>query len=212
MFEEDESMLMKILKVSAIVLACIFLSPLLLCFLCVYGVYKLSRLFLGPKDKREYYESAYYRDLQLPYKKRITKQDSYIFYNRAKEMGLDFEFVCGEGDGADYIASEKEVFLFPKFDQIGYDDVRQHWKVDRDGEWTALSRETEDCRAKLRPEHFWLDVNFLVTRDMLVPRDIVSGNFDNVDNEKDLDFAVELLPHNVRLGDDFISAYTDATK
>ena len=69
------------------------------------------------------------------------------------------------------------MYLFPGFDQIGYNDHSGEWEVDLDGDWIPLSEERNNCASLLDDAHKGFAVHFLVTESMLVPRSC----FDDVD-------------------------------
>lgn len=178
----------KLLFVLAVAL---LLLPVCIC-LFVWVVIEFCK---RPMHKKQYRASAYYQDLQLPYRNGILHRSAYGFYNEAKKAGIPFEFVHRNGDGYEYVVRDNTVYLFPEFEELGYDDLAGQWKVDLDGdEWSTLEDELRRCTQQLEGRHRACQVCFLVEEACLVPRGIFrevepwETDWDNAD------YALELLP------------------
>lgn len=185
------------------ILIVVFL-PVVLAFLIWAAISALIEHCKTPLYKKQYEQSEYFKDLRLPYQPGILYQAAYHFYNSAKEKNIPFQFVHQSNNDLAYIVRQNSVYLFPGFDQIGYNDHSGEWEVDLDGDWIPLSEERNNCASLLDDAHKGFAVHFLVTESMLVPRSC----FDDVDAPEPPDYAKELLPPFIQLGKTDLSAYT----
>lgn len=146
----------------------ILLSPLLLVALLVWGIHYLLEL---PNNKRIYYRSRYYQDLQLPFAISELHSPEFIFYNSAMERNLPVQYVR-QDNALEYFTYNGTLYLFPGFDQIVYEDEKTSWQADFDGDWLPLDQTFQDMRASLRDYPEDMPIRLLVTRKMIALNDL----------------------------------------
>ncbi len=184
----------KILTVFIIVL----LSPLIFVFAIWALIENLIDRLKDPKRKKEYYESAYYKDFSEPYSRTIIYQDSYLFYNETKDSKAEFTFVHQPTNGIDYIIRGGTIYLFQLysdvFEGIFYHDQDKEWKANIDGDWLSLDKTWKDFITHIENTN----IVMLLKDVYLLPR------YNGTDEETD-DCAIELLPDYIKV----VSKYTD---
>lgn len=145
-----------------IALAVIVFSPLIAAGMAAAGAAALLR---RQRFKREYVKSRYYRDLGQRSAPWMQDSPEYRFYNAAMRRGLPVQYVRQESNGLEYFIYCETIYLFPDFDQIGFDEDKGDWQADYDGEWTPFAECYAGLLDKLEtaPEH---PVKLLVERSM----------------------------------------------
>lgn len=141
----------------------IVLSPLILAFIIIAGVYTLFQI---PKDKKEYKSSKYYSDLKQKFRLGILSSPEYRFYNSAVHRDLPIKYIKQESNGFEYFILGGTLFLFPDFDNIDFDAEKEEWQADFDGDLRNFEDSYYDLLAKLDKEPN-LPVRLLVERKML---------------------------------------------
>ena len=112
----------KILVVVVIVL----LSPLILFgLICVI----ISMPFVALADRREYKKSAYYQKLGIPFNKKIFYISEYDFYNYMIREELPVKFVKQKTNSLTYFIYQDEIFIFPDFNAIEYNQEGNDWEA-----------------------------------------------------------------------------------
>lgn len=192
-----------------IILLLVLFIPVILLFLLSGLFSSLIDFLKEPKRKKEYFRSAYYQDLKIPYRKWITVDPYYCFYNEAKDKNMQISFVYQTSNNAAYFVNRDTALFLAPFDNIGYDNINQQWMVEEDGESLPLEDVRRECTKLLDESHRELNVVFLVSEPNLVPVSYFSET-ENPDDENN--YAKELLPSYVCLETDFLSAYLMATE
>lgn len=195
-------------KVLKLLLA-VLLLPLILLFLLIGLVVNLIELLKEPRKKKAYGRSAYYQDLRLPYRRWITDDPYYVFYNEAKKKDLPITFVYQPDNKASYLVSKDTAFFIQPFEAFGYDKRSQQWMAEQDDAPRPLEDVLKDCAALLDEEHRALNSGLLVLKKDLVP---ISYFSETEDPEEEADFAKELLPSYLYMGSDYLSAYLKAAE
>ena len=140
----------------------IIFLPLILAFIIIAGIYTLFQM---PKKKKEYKSSRYYLDFKQKFMTSILYSPEYRFYNSAIHRNLPFKYTKQESNGFEYFILDNIIFLFPDFEQIDYDNKKDVWQVDRDGDWSDYEEALKKLIAKLDNEPI-LPVKLLVEREM----------------------------------------------
>ena len=184
-----------------IFLIIIVFLPVIICFFLWAGIYLLIEWLKTPLYKKQYQQSIYYHDMKIPYRSFILQMPSYTFYNTAREQHIPLELVHQDTNNIDYIIYQDAIYLFPFFDQMGYNDKKQQWEVDIDGDWVSFDMEMEkqiiDDNQSNMPVFVLLCEHELVFRETFI---------DNSDEVKDGDYAIDLLPACVKIGENYLSA------
>lgn len=146
----------------AIALAVIVFLPLIVVGVAAAGAAALLR---RQRFKREYVKSRYYRDLGQRFAPWMQDSPEYRFYNAAMRRGLPVQYVRQESNGLEYFIYRGTIYLFPDFDQVGFDEGKGDWQADYDGEWKSFAECYAGLQNKLEtaPEH---PVKLLVERSM----------------------------------------------
>lgn len=169
-------------------------------FLCG-AVIMFFDLLKEPSRKKEYTQSHYYKDFQIPYRKGIIYEDSYQFYNKARNDNLSINMVHPSNGGSDYLIIQGSVFLFPMcqdvFGGITYNTKEQHWEVDFDGEYYPLDDEWEKYKNPIADLEPGLPCYLLIKQSQVCPCHDDSEEFSD-------DFALDLLPPHVRVVQEYI--------
>lgn len=147
----------------------IVFSPLIIISLGAAG---LSYLLDGPKCKKMYAQSAYFRDLAVPYKRYLFGSPEYRFYNGAKKRQLPMTYVRQPSNGLEYVVFEGVVYVFPEFEQIDFDKEKSIWEVNYDGDWTPFDEVYRNQIAQMEEKVDASCIKLLVERAMFVARDL----------------------------------------
>ncbi len=104
----------------------IILSPfLLLGFLSWFIVMP----FITFSNWKSYKKSEYYKAFKKPFSNKIFDSNEYAFYNYAIEEQLPIKYVKQTNKSLDYFIYKNQVFIFPDFNQIKYNEEKQCWEV-----------------------------------------------------------------------------------
>lgn len=190
------------IKILIFLLIVVF-SPVIICFLLWAGITVLVEWLKTPLYKKRYQQSAYYQDMKIPYRRFILQTSSYLFYNAARKQHIPIELIHQDTNNLDYIIYQEAIYLFPTFDGMGYNDGKQQWEVDLDGDWFPFEEEIDKQIALLNDNHSNLPVYLLLRECELAPREIFG---DSANEIKDGDYAKELLPSCVKIGENYLSA------
>ena len=110
-----------------VVLLVVLFSPVILVWMLVDRVVYLFSL---PKLKKEYHQSDYYKDLNIPYKKNLIHSPGYRVYNSLKQRRMEFRFEIKFSNVLDYFEYQKVLYLLGDFDQILFDEENKVWMAD----------------------------------------------------------------------------------
>ncbi len=155
-----------------IALLVIVFSPIILFGLLIgFGVY----LFNLPKNMKDYKNSQYYKDFQIPFKKYSFYLPQYRFYNSAKKRKLPIEYIRQESNGLEYFVYQDTLFLFPDFDQISLKEDESGWEVDYDGDWKDFEPSYQNIISKLENNRN-MPVKLLVERNMFLRHKLTDVN------------------------------------
>lgn len=184
------------------ILILIILSPVIIISIVVVAPVLLFDYLKEPSRKREYMKSQYYLDFHIPYRRHIQLEDSYQFYNEAKNANLDFQIIHPDDDNPEFVIFKNKVYLFPMhsdiFYGIFYSDTDKEWKVSLDEEWFSLDDEWNKYKAYVEKANGDMPCFLMVMQDDLHPRDETYSD----------DFAMELLPPYVCI----VEHYTDVLR
>ena len=182
-------------KKIAIAAGAVVLSPVLIAAVGVAAAVDAAK---EPGRRKEYGQSAYFRDFHRAYEKGIVFSDEYCFYNEAKAGNIDFELVRLKNFS--YIVSDGGVWLFPWFGSLCYSDSEQCWLIGNDGDVYRLSDDLSYEQSRLLDKHKNMPMHILVKEeDLLLRNELVSMSTSGDD-------ARELLPEYITLCRDYVSA------
>lgn len=104
----------------------IILSPLLLFF---FLTWLIVMPFITLANLKSYKKSEYYKEFKKPFSNKIFDSNEYAFYNYAIEEKLPIKYVKQTNKPLDYFIYGNNVFIFPDFNEIKYNDEKQCWEV-----------------------------------------------------------------------------------
>lgn len=194
-------------KKFSIVLVILLLSPLIVFgFLCGI-VFMFFDWLKEPARKREYRRSHYYKDFLIPYRRNITYEDSYQFYNEARNDNHSIKMIHPSNGGPDYLIIQDSIFLFPMcqdvFGGISYNTQKCEWVVDFDGESFSLNDEWEKYKRTITDIGHGLPCYLLIKQCDLNPCHNDSEEFSE-------NYALDLLPPYVHIVQQYIDIITGA--
>lgn len=141
----------------------ILFSPLIIVGLIIWGVSELIHL---PGNIKDYKNSQYYKDFQLPYKAHKLNSPEYRFYNSIKERNIQVDYIRQETENIEYFIYDNTLFLFPDFDQIHIDEEDSKWLADYDGDFQPLEEACQKIIDKLHNTQKDYPIKILVEREM----------------------------------------------
>lgn len=115
---------MKWYQIILIALLLLILSPLIIFFLICLGIYLPIITIV---ERIDYKKSAYYRYFKIPFSKKVYNSNPYQFYNYAIEKKLEINYIHQKE--MDYFIYKNEIFIFPDFNAIQYNNEQQCWEV-----------------------------------------------------------------------------------
>ncbi|MBQ6935030.1 MAG: hypothetical protein IJN49_00650 [Clostridia bacterium] len=139
----------------------ILFSPLIIVGLIIWGVSELIHL---PGNIKEYKNSQYFKDFQLPYKAHKLDSPEYRFYNSIKERNIEVDYIRQED--TEYFIYENTLFLFPDFYQILFDDEDSKWVADYDSDFQPLEEACQKIIDELHNIQKDYPIKILVERKM----------------------------------------------
>ena len=186
----------KLIKITIVII----LSPLIVLGLIFAGFDILLDRLKEPRRKKEYENSDYYKDFSAPYRKNILNEESYNFYNEAKNRNLPVNLKHSSKDDSDYLIVRDSIFLFPMnrdvFEGISYNTRDCKWEVSFDGEDLLLDDEWEKYKNTFTDIEQDLPCYLLIKKSFVNPCHNDNGEFrDN--------YALDFLPKYVRLVDNY---------
>lgn len=181
----------------------IVLSPIIIFFFLCGGIVMLIEWLKTPLYKKQYQKSAYYQDMKIPYRSFVLNAPSFLFYNAAREQHIPLKLIHQETSNFDYIIYQEAIYFLPLFDQMAYNNEKQQWEVDCDGEWFLFDEEMDKQIALLNDNHLNLPVYLLLSESELAPREIFDNSLEEI---IDGDYAKELLPTCIKIRDNYLSA------
>jgi hypothetical protein len=104
----------------------IILSPLLLFF---FLTWLIVMPFITLANLKSYKKSEYYKEFKKPFSNKIFDSNEYAFYNYAIEEKLPIKYVKQTNKPLNYFIYGNNVFIFPDFNEIKYNDEKQCWEV-----------------------------------------------------------------------------------
>ena len=142
-------------------LVIVLFSPLIITGLIVFGISELIHL---PGNIKEYKNSQYFKDFQLPYKEYRLHSPEYRFYNSIKERNIQVDYIKQED--TEYFIYDNTIFLFPDFDQLLFDEENSKWVADYDGDFLPLEEAYQKIIGKLHNIKKDYPIKLLVEREM----------------------------------------------
>ncbi len=104
----------------------ILFSPLIIFLLICLCI---SLPFISISDHKAYKKSIYFKTFRIPYDKDIVNSNKYIFYNYAIHEKLPINYIIQTTNSFEYFIFENQVFIFPDFNEIKYNDIKQEYEV-----------------------------------------------------------------------------------
>jgi len=156
------------------VLICIcvvIFSPIIILGICTASI---AYLFEMPKNKKEYTNSEYFKDFNLPYKRYLLYSPEYRFYNGIKRRNLPIDYMRQESNGLEYFVFENILYLFPDFEQIDFNEEKSIWEADYDGHWNPFEEAYNNLVSKIDKEIDSSCIKLLIEREMF-PRTDLNG-------------------------------------
>ena len=102
----------------------VLLSPLIIFILICWGI---ASPFITLANKSRYLKSSFYKEFKLPYSSYIYNSNQYAFYNFAIEEDLPIKYKKQES--FDYFIYENQIFIFPDFSEIKYNEEKETWEI-----------------------------------------------------------------------------------
>ncbi len=152
-----------------VVLLVILFSPIIL--LSVLGD-KVTELFALPKLKREYRQSAYYKDLSIPYKKGLENSPQYRVYNSLKQRKMEFQFQTKVSNILDCFTYQNTLYLLKDVDQIRFHEEKRIWEAVYDGDPTPLDEVYDAMVSEVRSQGENLPIRLLAERKLVDETDL----------------------------------------
>lgn len=153
----------------AIALLFVIFSPIIILCLCV-GL--IAYLFAVPKNKKEYTNSEYFKDFNLPYKSYLLCSPEYRFYNSIKKRNLPINYIRQASNGLGYFVFDDVLYLFPDFDQIAFNEDKSIWEADYDGDWKPFEEAYNNLVSKIDGQTDASCIRLLVERKMFPMTDL----------------------------------------
>lgn len=161
--------IMKWYQKALIVVCVVIFSPIIILGICAALV---AYLFEMPKNKKEYTNSEYFKDFNLPYKRYLLYSPEYRFYNSIKKRDLPIDYMRQESNGLEYFVFENILYLFPDFEQIDFNEEKSIWEADYDGDWKPFEDAYKNLVSKIDGETDIFCVRLLVERKMFPMTDL----------------------------------------
>lgn len=124
---------------------------------------------------KDYKNSEYYKDFQIPFKKYRFQLPEYRFYNSCKKRNLPIEYIRQESNDLEYFVYQDTLFVFPDFDQISMKEDDSGWIVDYDGDWEDFEPSYNKLISKLENNRN-MPVKLLVERNMFLCHNLTDIN------------------------------------
>ncbi len=157
------------LTAMGIVILVVLLSPVILVWMLADRVVYLFSL---PKLKKEYHQSDYYKDLNIPYKKNLIHSPGYRVYNSLKQKRMEFRFENHSSNIIDYFEYQNTLYLLKDVDQIRFHEEKRIWKAVYDGDPTPLDEVYDAMVSEVRSQGETLPVRLLVERRLVDVTDL----------------------------------------
>ncbi len=164
---------MKWYKKLLFVLLIIVFSPIILCCLICVGISNISTL---PKEIKEYKNSHYYKQFELPFRISKLYSPEYRFFNSCKNRKIKADYFRQESNGLEYFIYKDTLYVFPDFDQIDFNEEKSMWQVDYDGEWKSFEESFNNIVSKIDS-----DVGNIVTKLLAERKLFLMTDLRNVD-------------------------------
>lgn len=147
----------------------VIFSPIIILGICGALV---AHLFEIPKNKKEYINSEYFLNFNLPYKRYRLFLPEYRFYNSMKKRKLEVDYKRQESNSFEYFIYKKVLYIFPDFEQIDFNADKAVWEVDYDGDWKPFEDAYKNLVSKLNGEINVSCIKLLVERKMFPLTDL----------------------------------------
>lgn len=175
----------------------ILFSPLILFLLICLCI---SLPFISISDCKAYKKSTYFKTFKIPYDKDIVNSDKYIFYNYAIHEKLPINYIIQTTNSFEYFTFENQVFIFPDFNEIKYNDIKQEYEViyrkNNKELYICSLDEFLDKQMKLFEENIDLPIKILLSR--------------NYFDEEYLD--IDNLPDSIHIIKNYYNAFKEENK
>lgn len=161
------------------VLLLIILSPLILFLLICVAIYMPINAI---QERIKYKKSSYYKNFRVPFNKKIFHSNEYTFYNYAIEEELAIKYVKQKNNSLEYFIFNQEVFIFPDFNEIKYNDELQSWEVIYNKKKKSISYSLDeyiDKKKNLLEYNNYLPIKLLVSRNYFSDNVIDIANLPN---------------------------------
>lgn len=143
--------------------------PIIILGICATSIAYLLEML---KSKKEYSNSKYFKDFNLPYKRYLLYSPEYRFYNGIKKRNLPIDYTRQESNGLEYFVFENILYLFPDFEQIDFSEEKTIWEVDCDGDWKPFEDAYKNLVSKIDGEIDASCIKLLVERKMFPMTDM----------------------------------------
>lgn len=144
----------------------IILSPLVLFF---FLTWLIVIPFITLANLKSYKKSEYYKEFKKTFSNKIFDSNEYAFYNYAIEEKLPIKYIKQTNKPLDYFIYENQVFIFPDFNEIKYNDAKQCWEV--------IYRKYKEISTKTLEEYLKNKIDLFESKNELPVRLLVSRNY-----------------------------------
>lgn len=152
-------------KILAAILIIILLPFITFCLIFVF----IFNIFDIPGLRKQYKDSHYYKDLNVPFNSRILDSEAYRFYNSAKNSKLPFKFVRQESNELEYVIYDNTIYVF--FDRenysIDYNEEKREWEITCDEVIFNLEKACNELFSKLDNNAPDLPIKLFLERKMI---------------------------------------------
>ncbi len=152
-----------------IIVFLIIFSPVIIFGICAAFI---AYLFELPKNKKEYAQSEYFKDFNLPYKRELLYSPQYRFYNSMKRRNLAIEYKRQASNGLEYFVFKNILYLFPDFEQIDFNEEKFIWEANYDGDWKSFEDAYKNLVSKIDGETDISCIRLLIERKMFPMTDL----------------------------------------
>ena len=133
----------------------------------VLPVWGIKELIFLPKHKKQYKNSRYFLDLQIPFSLKRFYSMQYEFYNSARKRNLPFEYFVQSGNDFEYFVYDNKVFVFPDFCEVEFDKDKAVFFAGYKKHKELWSDAVNSLREKIEDNTDGLEIKVLVERDMI---------------------------------------------
>lgn len=161
------------------VLLLIILLPLILLLLICVPIY----IFINAiQERKKYKKSSYYKTFKVSFNKKIFYSNEYMFYNYAIEENLAIEYVKQKNNQLEYFIFNKDIFIFPDFNEIKFNDKLQSWEVIYNKKKKSISYPLDEYiykKKNLLEDNNSLPIKLIISRNYFSDNAIDAANLPN---------------------------------